>query len=182
MKPGTALPVAALLLAALAAAGTGSSMIGEATILSSAEDIQQEIDRRQMDIERIDDNLASLETRLKDVQGALSSAGEDYAARLKKVRKLVIGQDQMARGTIGLLLSKDSFQDALVSMHAYALMMDGAIAEFNQAKQKKTALEAEASSVKKEVDTLHEIKTLLEKRQQELKNQLHATPQTRMYI
>jgi peptidoglycan hydrolase CwlO-like protein len=183
MKSGSALPAAALLLAALAAAGTGSSMIGEATaILSSAEDIQQEIDRRQMDIERIDENLVSLEARLKDVQGALSSAGEDYATRLKKVRKLVIGQDQMARGNIGLLLSRDSFQDALVAMHAYGLMMDGAIAEFNQAKQKKTALEAEATSVRKEVETLHEIKVLLEKRQKELNNQLHVTPQTRMYI
>ena len=182
MKSGSALPVATLVLAALLAAGTGSSMIGETTILSSAEDIRQEIDRRQMDIERIDENLASLEARLKDVQGALSTAGEDYAARLKKVRKLVIGQDRMARGNLGLLLSRDSFQDALVAMHAYGLMMDGAIAEFNRAKQKKTALEAEASSVKREIETQREIKTLLEKRRNELDSQLHATPQTKMYI
>jgi septal ring factor EnvC (AmiA/AmiB activator) len=182
MKPGSALPVATLLLAALLAAGTGSSMIGETTILSSAEDIRQEIDRRQADIDRIDENLASLEARLKDVQGALSTAGEDHAAMLKKVRKLVIAQDQMARGTIGLLLSRDSFQDALVAMHAYGLMMDGAIAEFNQAKQKKAALEAEASSVTKDIETQREIKSLLEKRQKELESQLHATPQTKMYI
>lgn len=170
-------------LAALLAASEGGGMMGMAPVLSDAQDLKMEIARRQQDIDRIDENLESLKARLSEYESALAEAEAETQETLLRARKIVIYHDQISKGNlITLLASSDSIQEALVSVRTLGKLLGSVAGEYNDVKAKKISLDVEMESIRREMSNLTEIKNILRKRQMELKNQLHTSSQSRVYI
>jgi len=169
-------------LAALLAAGEGGGTMGD-TVLSDAQDVKMEIARRQQDIDRIDENLEGLKTRLAEYETALAEAEAENLESLKRARKMVIYLDQIGKGNlISLLSSSDSIQEALVSVRTLSKLLGTVAGEYGDVKAKKISLEVEIESIRREMSNLSEIKNILRKRQMELKHQLSTSSQSRLYI
>jgi chromosome segregation ATPase len=182
-KKRQALPVCAGLVALLLAAGEGTGMMGQDPMPSDFEDIKSEIARRQQDIDRIDESLEDLETRLAGYEDALAEAEKERLQTLERVRKMIIFHDRIGKETvISLLASANSIQQALVEVRTLGRLLDTAVGEYNDVKAKKAGLEAEVESIRRETSNLTEIKNILQKRQMELRSRLHPPSQSRLYI
>lgn len=160
-----------------------NSTIGEENIYTSAHNIKTEIQRRQEDINRIDGKIDDTKVSIDRFGESLSGAEEHCSVKLKKLRKLVILQDQLAKGNlIDLIASSKSIHETLMFLRTLKKVMHESISEYNDANSKKETLEIELNTLCRELGNLNEIKILLEKRQKELDNQLHTTSKSRLYI
>jgi peptidoglycan hydrolase CwlO-like protein len=141
--------------------------------LANRSDLAQEFSRRQQDIEKIDAKIVETQGRIEGTRLALARTAADYDASRRKARRLIITQDQAAGADPwSLILSSSDVARTLVDLHVWATLLSTAARELAEGHGRGAALESELDRLDKETSNLQEIKSLLEKRQKELKNEL----------